>query len=155
MTALSMALSLAESYIPIPIPAPGIKLGFANIVTLILLIKFNLPSALMVSAARSVLAAVFSGAASAMLFSLAGGISSCVTMWLFLKLINLDFSLIGVSIIGAATHNTAQILTAMLLMNDGAILYYLPILLLCGIASGTVIGFLAIRAMEAFRHKAI
>jgi heptaprenyl diphosphate synthase len=66
-------------------------------------------------------------------------------MWLFLKVIDLDFSLIGISIIGAATHNTAQILTAIFLMKDWAILYYLPILLLCGIVTGVAVGFLAIR----------
>jgi heptaprenyl diphosphate synthase len=145
MTALSMVLSLVESFIPAPVPILGIKIGLANIVTLVMLNKYGLLSILSVSAARCVLAAVFSGAVSSLMFSLAGGISSAIVMWLFYRKLIFKLSLSGVSIIGAAIHNTAQIMVAMLLMKDAAILYYLPILLMLSVPAGFVVGFCGLK----------
>ena len=149
LTAVSMVLSLVETYIPVPIPVPGVKIGLANIVTLVLITNFDIMSALTVLIARCILSAVFSGSINAIFFSLAGGISSCAVMWLFYRKIHLDFSLIGISVIGAAAHNTAQIMTAIVLMKDGAILYYLPVLLLCGLVTGFAIGVCGTRASIA------
>ena len=42
----------------------------------------------------------------------------------------------GVSVLGAAGHNCGQILIAMILMHSGAVLGYLPYLLLIGTACG-------------------
>ena len=151
MTALSMVISMMESYVPIPVPVPGIKLGLANIVTLVLLTDFGFLQALAVSIARCVLTAVFSGAISAMLFSLAGGLSSCFVMGAFYYVIKMDFSLTGISIIGAAVHNAAQILVAMFLMRNTAIIYYLPVLILCSIATGFITGICATRVSAATR----
>ncbi|MCL2162874.1 MAG: Gx transporter family protein [Oscillospiraceae bacterium] len=148
MTALSLVLSLVESLIPMPIPIPGIKLGLANIVTLVLLKRFGLSSILSVSATRCVLAAVFSGAVSSLMFGLAGGMSSAVVMWLFHRKSKLKLSLTGVSIIGAATHNTAQIAVAMLMMRDTAVLNYLPVLLLFSVPAGFAVGFCALKTLS-------
>ena len=35
LTALAMVLSFVETLIPIPIPIPGVKLGLANLVTVV------------------------------------------------------------------------------------------------------------------------
>ena len=140
MTALSLVLSFAESFIPMPVPVPGLKIGLANIVIIVLLTGYGLGPVLSVSVARSVLAAFFTGAVTSMMFSLAGGVSSCVAMWLFYRKLGLKLSLIGISIIGALVHNSAQIVVAMLLMRDTAILYYLPALLLFAIPAGFAVG---------------
>ena len=153
MVALAVVLSLLESLIPAPAPVQGLKLGLANIVALVLLIRFRLTDVLVVSIMRSVFAAFFSGAISSMMFSLAGGILSCLIMWLFYRKINLNISIIGISIIGAATHNTAQIFVAMFLMKDMAILRYLPVLLLSSVFTGFAIGFCAIRISLINRWK--
>ena len=49
-------------------------------------------------------------------------------------------SLFGVSIAGAAAHNTGQILAAMVVLGTRAPLVYLPPLLLCSLVTGAVTG---------------
>ena len=49
-------------------------------------------------------------------------------------------SLFGVSIAGAAAHNTGQILAALWVLRTTAPLAYLPPLLLCSLVTGAVTG---------------
>ena len=49
-------------------------------------------------------------------------------------------SLFGVSILGAAAHNTGQILAATAVLGSDAPLVYLPPLLLCSLVTGAVTG---------------
>ena len=53
------------------------------------------------------------------------------------------FSILGISIGGAAAHNTGQILMASLMMRNTAIFAYLPILLLAGMVMGFVTAVVA------------
>ena len=53
-------------------------------------------------------------------------------------------SLYGVSMAGAAAHNTGQVLAAMAVLGSGAPLVYLPPLLLCSLVTGAVTGAAAI-----------
>ncbi|MCL2058918.1 MAG: Gx transporter family protein [Oscillospiraceae bacterium] len=155
MTSVAFVLSAAESMIPVPVPAPGIKLGLANIVTLLLLLDSQYPYyALVVTFARCVLAAAALGAMSTLLFSLAGGIFSCIIMWLLLRF-NSPFSATGVSVAGAVAHNLAQLTAASFVSRDAAVFNYLPILLITGVAAGCATGFIAlkVRGILKFIHK--
>ena len=150
MTSLVYVLSAAESLIPYPAPTPGIKLGLANIVTLILLLNNNnLLYIIIVILLRCVLAAFSFGAFSTLLFSLAGGIVSCMIMW-FLLHFNCAFSTMGISVAGALAHNLAQLAAAALIARNPAIFAYMPALLIAGVAAGAATGFIA-----AKMHKII
>ncbi|MBP5212465.1 MAG: Gx transporter family protein, partial [Pyramidobacter sp.] len=74
LTALSLLLFTVESALPPPVPIPGVKLGLANVVTVWALYHCSVPQTALVLFARVLLASFFSGAASALMFSLAGGI---------------------------------------------------------------------------------
>ena len=74
----------------------------------------------------------------ALAFSLTGGLLALGVMALLLRLPGL--SLFGVSIAGAAAHNTGQILAAMVVLGIPAPLVYLPPLLLCSLVTGAVTG---------------
>ena len=74
----------------------------------------------------------------ALAFSLTGGLLALAVMALALHLPGL--SLFGVSIAGAAAHNTGQILAAMAVLGTRAPLVYLPPLLLCSLVTGAVTG---------------
>jgi heptaprenyl diphosphate synthase len=76
-----------------------------------------------------------------MLFSLAGGLLSWLMMTLFKK--SKLFSLVGVSIIGGIAHNIGQIVMSIFIVENINIIYYLPILLISGVITGTVIGILS------------
>ena len=145
-TAAACVLSGLESMIPLPTPAPGIKLGLANTVTLILLLGGRNPAyAAAVTAMRCILAALLFGALSSLVFSLAGGLASCLVMWALLRLGN-AFSPIGASVAGALTHNMSQLAAASLIARDLAIFGYMPVLLAAGAAAGIATGYVALKA---------
>ena len=145
LTAAAFVLSAAESMIPVPVPAPGFKLGLANTVTLIVLINEKNPLyALVITIIRCILTTIILGAFSSLLFSLAGGIFSCIVMWFLLRL-HFIFSVIGASVGGAITHNMAQLSAAALIARDTAVYSYMPILLAAGMAAGFATGFIAVR----------
>ena len=109
LAALALALSYMESFFPLAliVPLPGVKLGLANIVTLYALYAIGFPSALAILLVRCTLGALFAGNASALLFSLLGGLSALFVMALLSK--SKKLSIFGVSIAGAAAHNCGQV----------------------------------------------
>ena len=132
LTALALALSVAEGLVPLTIlfPLPGLRLGLANLVTVYALCRLSGREALLILAARCLL--------MALAFSLTGGLLALGVMALLLRCSFL--SLFGVSIAGAAAHNTGQILAAMAVLGSRAPLVYLPPLLLCSLVTGAVTG---------------
>jgi heptaprenyl diphosphate synthase len=53
------------------------------------------------------------------------------------------FSLVGVSLFGAAIHNVAQLCVAAVLVASATIFWYLPYLLLFALPTGLATGFTA------------
>ena len=51
------------------------------------------------------------------------------------------FSVIGISIAGAAAHNIGQIVCAILIFQSAAVISYLPILLVIALVSGAATGY--------------
>ena len=112
LTALALGLSTLENLFPVTllIPLPGVKLGLANIVTVFALYQLGALPALAILTARCLLGGLFAGNASAMLFSLLGGLTAMLVMILLRRLRGL--SIYGVSIGGAAGHNLGQMAAA-------------------------------------------
>lgn len=140
LVSLALALSYIERFIPLQmlIPLPGVKLGLANVVTLIALYLLGGKSAFAILILRCILGSLFGGGITGLLFSLTGGILSMGVMVLCKKAPFL--SVYGVSILGAAAHNIGQILTAMLLMNSVYIGMYLSYLLVVALFTGFATG---------------
>lgn len=139
LIALALALSYLERFIPLQlvIPLPGIKLGLANIVTLIALYLLGAKCAFAILIPRCILGAVFGGI-TGLLFSLTGGILAMAVMALSRRA--KCFSVYGVSILGAAAHNIGQILAAMAVLGSVYVASYLPYLLLVAIVTGFATG---------------
>lgn len=140
LVALALALSYTERFIPLQllIPLPGVKLGLANIVTLIALYLLGGVWAFGILLVRCFLGALFGGGITGLLFSVTGGILSMTAMALSKKVP--VFSIYGVSILGAAAHNVGQILAAMVLMHSVYIGAYLPYLLAVALFTGFATG---------------
>ena len=140
LVSLALALSYAERFIPLHlvIPLPGVKLGLANVVTLIALYLMGTTNAFAILLLRCILGAVFGGGITGLLFSLTGGILAMSIMALSKKAAFL--SVYGVSILGAAAHNIGQILAAMVLMNFVYIGMYLAYLLIVALFTGFATG---------------
>ena len=151
LTALALGLSTLESLFPVSVlvPLPGIKLGLANIVTVFALYRLGDIPALAILIARCLLGAMFAGNASALLFSLMGGVLAMLTMIVLRRVRGL--SVYGVSIAGAAAHNIGQIYAAMVVLGGTAVLGYLPVLLGVSLITGTLTGFVASLLFRAMR----
>ena len=85
-----------------------------------------------------ILAGFLFGNLFGILYSLAGGILSLAVMTLLKK--TGAFSVIGVSMAGGVSHNVGQLIIAMLVVETYAVGYYLPVLLITGLITGTLIG---------------
>ena len=140
LTALALALSVAEGLVPLTIlfPLPGLRLGLANLVTVYALCRLSGREALLILAARCLLGVLLGGNLMALAFSLPGGLLAFGVMALLLRCSFL--SLFGVSLAGAAAHTPGQILAAMAVLGSRAPLVYLPPLLLCSLVTGAVTG---------------
>ena len=140
LVALAMALSYTERFIPLQmvVPLPGVKLGLANIVTLMALYLMGSKAAFAILIPRCVFGAVFGGGITGLAFSLTGGLLAMAVMCIARKIPM--FSIYGVSILGAAAHNVGQILAAMVLMNSYFIGAYLPYLLVVALFTGFATG---------------
>lgn len=147
--ALALVLSYLESLIPVFAAVPGIKLGIANIVTMLAMYKLGVKPAIVISVGRIVLSGILFGNLYVIIYSLAGGVLSICVM-IILKKIKL-FSVVGVSVAGAVAHNAGQIIVAVFLMENVNILYYLPVLIISGGIAGTMVGILTVYIIKNIR----
>jgi heptaprenyl diphosphate synthase len=161
LTALSIVLNWLENlFFPWTLaPAPGVKLGLANVVFLVVLLLAGFTYALTLSVLRVLVIAVFSGTLVTVVFplSLGGAVVS-------LTLINLArffwggrLSLIGLSIIGAVGHNLGQIFVLALIpgfLPQWTTLYLLaPVLILLAIPAGLVTGWVAGQILPVIKRE--
>ena len=140
LLALSVVLNIIESFIPLfNGNVPGLKLGLANIIILIVLYMFSFKDALYVSLLRILLVGILRTGLFSMtfFFSLGGAILSLCSMFIAKKT---KLSIIGVSIVGSIFHSIGQILVAILIIKNTYIIYYVPWLLLFSIPTGILVG---------------
>ena len=140
LIALSMIFSYIELLIPISVGIPGVKLGLANLVVITGLYYLPATQVIIIGITRIVLSGFLFGSMSGILYSLAGGIFSFIVMLLLYKTKKL--SIVGVSMSGGVCHNIGQILVAALVVENSAVLYYLPILLITGLVAAMGIGII-------------
>lgn len=139
--ALAMVFSYIESMIPISLGIPGIKLGIANLVTIVCLYVLGIKAAISVSLIRIVLMGLSFGNTSTMMYALAGGMLSLLLM-IIAKKADL-FSMAGVSIIGGVSHNIGQLILAAIIIETVGVISYMPVLLFAGSVAGFLIGICA------------
>ncbi|MCR8645271.1 Gx transporter family protein [Paenibacillus sp. N1-5-1-14] len=138
--AVAVVLSIVEAMIPVSFSIPGAKLGLANIMVLTCLYFLNGKDTLTLVVLKTILTSFIFGTFSSFLFSFFGAMASFVVMYVLMKLGRNQLSLIGISIAGGLAHNTGQLAAAMIVLKSSAIFYYLPALMLTGIATGIFVG---------------
>ena len=139
--ALALILSYVESLIPFYFGIPGVKLGLTNLIVVVMLYCTGTKEAFGVSVARILLAGFLFGNLFSILYSLAGGVLSFIVMCLLKK--TGRFHVISVSVTGGISHNLGQLIGAAFVVETYDIFYYMPFLLIAGVATGFVIGMLA------------
>ncbi len=144
LLALSIGLSIVESMLGalVPVPIPGVKLGLANIVSMFLLCYFSLPAALTLALLRTLVTSLFTGGLSMFLYSAPGALLSTLVMAAALHTLR-PLTIAGVSMLGAVTHNVAQVCVAVLTTGEARLFYYAFILVAVGAVSGAITGVVA------------
>lgn len=139
---ISLTIFMIEAAFPVLMPIPGIKLGLANIITLIALCRYGFRDALMVLTVRILMASFMAGQIVYLLYSVCGGLLSLLAMFLVNKLLTGKYVYIT-SIMGGIFHNVGQILAAYFVLSLNAILLYMPYLIISGIVTGLFTGLVA------------
>jgi len=138
----ALVIHYFESFIPVP--APGAKLGLANIMLLITLVLYSPYEAVLVLVVRSVLGSLMAGNPWSVIYSLSGGFLSLIVMVILYYKFGKHISLAGVSTLGAAFHNIGQLIAASIVFGTFGIFYtYLPALMLFSLFTGTFTGIAA------------
>ena len=143
LTAGAIVIAILESFIP-SIGIPGVKLGLANIVILVILYELGILEAVIVNILRVLVVGLVRGTFLGMgfLMSITGAVFSLGIMIVFYLLIK-KFSIIGVSVIGSVFHVGGQILIAMIYLGTAYIVLYLPIIAISAIITGVFVGVIA------------
>ena len=143
--ALAILMGYVEMMFPMPIPIPGVKLGLANVVVIIMMYFMDVKGAFFISLIRVFLSGLLFAGFAGLLYSLAGAMLSFAVMALLKK--TGKFSIIGVSLAGGVFHNVGQVTVAAMVVENVKMAYYLPFLLVSGVVTGILIGNVAKTAL--------
>lgn len=150
MAAFAVGLSVAEAALPSPLP--GVKPGLANIVTLLVLQRYGLRTAVWVSLLRVMASSLLLGGflAPAFMLSLGGALASLSMLALTRNLPSAFFGPVSLSILAACAHITGQlgVVYAWLIPHAG-LFYLVPIFSAAALLFGTVNGLIVARLIAA------
>ena len=152
-TAIALTVFIIELQLPPVIPTiPGIKLGLANVVTLVALYLLRPGDAAAIQYARILIGCLFSGRISALAYSLAGG-TLCLIVMILLRRVLDDRQAWAASVAGALAHNAGQLAAAAFVLGTPQIAaVYVPTLAFAGCAAGIFTGAAATAAIIALRR---
>ncbi|QWB96042.1 Gx transporter family protein [Mycoplasmatota bacterium] len=151
LLAIGIVLNIIESlYIHIS-PVPGAKIGFANIVTLIVIYLYGPKEAFILTLLRIFLVSVLIGTFLGPTFYLGlGGALMSITAMIILSKLNF-FGIIGVSVLGSVFHAVGQVLIGIPVLGSSAIVYWLPVMLLISVPAGFLTGAISTKFLGVWR----
>lgn len=148
--AAGAVLQVAESLIPYPLP--GVRVGLANIVTLVVLARLGVAEAVRVSLLRTLIGSLVLGTflSPSFVLSFSGALAGTLVMAGVFQLSRatpVRLSLVGISVAGSVCHIGAQVAVVYLLfIRSAAVLAIWPWLGLVAIGTGLFTGYAALRA---------
>lgn len=148
MAALAIGLSVAEAAIPSPLP--GVKPGLANIITLLVLQRYGLRSAIWVSLLRVLAGSLILGTflSPSFVLSLSGALLSLGALTLTRFLPATLFGPISHSITASFAHITGQLAIVYLwLIPHAGLAYFIPVFATAALLFGTVNGLITAKLM--------
>ena len=154
LTAIALTIFVIENQIPTPVPIPGVKLGLANIITLITMKLLGKKEAGAVLLVRVLMGAMFAGSPSTLLFSAAGGLLAYLVMCMTVDHFG-ENQLWIVSALAGLAHNAGQLLACVLVVRTPGVFAYAPILAASGVITGVFTGFAAQYLLKALKKAKI
>ena len=153
MAAFALVMSYVETFIPVPVPIPGVKLGLANAVILAALLCMDFRSAFCVALAKVLVAGFLFGSPVMIAYSAVGTVLATLAMGAVAKIPGVHP--IPVAMVGAVCHNVGQLLVASALLGTGLVWFSAPILFCAACATGALTGVLAKGFADAFREESL
>jgi len=157
LVAIACVLQIAESLVPHPIP--GVRLGLANMVTLVTMADLGFACAMEVAVLRTVVSSLVLGSflTPGFMLSFFSAVASTIVMGAFWRVSIIfpawGFSLIGISIVSAVAHNATQLFLAYLLMiRHKSIFYFAPWLVISGVLMGWFTGLVAAEVINSLKR---
>ena len=141
--AVATVLNVVERAIVIPGAMPGIKLGLANIMTLLSIMMLGGKDAILIVVIRCVLGAMIAGNPVSFLFSVTGGLLSILVMAMLRHLFKEHANIVIISMIGAVFHNIGQLFVAAVLVDSYYVYSILPVLMISALITGYIIGLVS------------
>lgn len=149
--AILLALGVILNYmevvlLPTAFIAPGVKLGLANTVGLIVLYFFGVKEYVAIGLLRIILTSLFTGFGFNFLIAMSGW--SLATLFVVILYMIQKFSIFGLSMAAAVAHGIGQVMMVSILYESVFMLNYLPILSFTGIISGLIIALISKEALR-------
>lgn len=145
LIACGSVLQLAEGIIPLPIP--GVRIGLANISSLVAMVLFGLPAGFEVAVFRPVITSLTNGTflSPGFMLSLCGSIASFGAMAVLYAMTGSSRSsrsVISISLAGAITHNLAEVAVAYVwLIRHKGVFALVPFMMVPAIIGGYLVGW--------------
>jgi heptaprenyl diphosphate synthase len=147
---VAAALVLYGVEAALPSPFPFLRLGLANIATLVVLLTMGVADAVIVTVLRVTIASVIVGtfAGPGYALAMAGGLSAALAMGAFSH-VSPPLGVVGLSLIGAACHNLTQLgVVAGLYTGPSGAAVLLPMALVVSAGAGLATGLVAFFVLE-------
>lgn len=143
LTSAAIVLGVIDGLLPRPLPF--VKLGLANVVTVVAVVRRGAATALGVNVTRATVVSVVMGtiATPTFLLSLGGSTGSALSMAAASLLFPRLLSVVGVSITGALSSLLVQLALASLILPGLPVGTLVPILAGWGCLSGALVGIVA------------
>jgi len=153
LSAVGIALYVVESLIPGP--APFLKIGLANVSSVLALMILPPSDIFLVVGTRVVVGSLLVGSlfSPSFIIALGSGLVAATAMWAARSAGN-AFSVVGISLIGSVSHVITQIFLVMVLfVQDSSILFLLPLLLSSALIGGLIVGFVSSKLIPVLRKN--
>jgi Predicted membrane protein len=151
LSAIAVVLHIIESLLPLSLPL-GVKLGFANIISLVVIERYGVKEMFIVNMMRVMLSGLLTGHIMSYPFymSCGGVLLSSLSLW---GISYFSLPIISKSIISAVFHNIGQLFVLMIFVSHYAIMSYLLIMLLSSIPTGILTGYCAIEILKRLKEE--
>jgi heptaprenyl diphosphate synthase len=156
LASIGTALFVLESLIPLPLPF--LKVGLANISTVIALIISGPADALIVVFLRVLAGSLITGSffGPAFILAMSAGVVSAAVMGGLRGVTGRAFGPVGLSLAGSSAHVATQIaVVGLLYVRNAAVIHLLPLLLLTALAGGFVVGIVTSRLLPALTGSGV
>jgi heptaprenyl diphosphate synthase len=157
LVACAAVLQVAESLLPHPVP--GVRLGLANIITVVAMVYIGPGSAVELAVLRTLVSSMVLGTflTPTFILSFSGGVVSALVMVLLYRLSGrgpFSFGLIGISVGGSVSHIATQVaLVYFLFIRNSGVLWLWPWLGLSAVVTGVLTGMIAVQAVRRLEDR--